>query len=293
MITNIHNLPVPLVSALTPERRRPLPGRIAVTHLIDSPLRRILLMQHFDETEEDVSENLWALLGKAVHKVIEQGNKDTELKVEVPFGGMTLSGRVDFHSSGHLIDWKLTSKWSIVFASGKDWEFQLQTYKYLLEKLGHPVEKLSVYAILRDWNKREAQRNPDQPQMPFVEIKYEPWERAKIEAYIHERVSLHSEAEKVALKSTSDEIPVEFWCTPEERWHKADTYAVMKPGKKRAVRVFDTMEEAEKFAEGGGFEIDVRVGEDIRCTSYCVLSVWCPFWKEHQPKEVPDETVSV
>jgi hypothetical protein len=165
---NVHNLPAPLVRALTPERRVPTPGRLSVTTLLDSPLRRILSMKHFHAVEEEVSDNLWALLGSAVHYVIEKGSPDeTETKLEIPFAGAIIVGVIDYHGDGHAIDWKVTSVWSIIFADGKTWEQQLQIYAFMLYLVGKPIEKLSVYMILRDWNKREMQKNPDYPRIPF------------------------------------------------------------------------------------------------------------------------------
>lgn len=276
---NRYNLPAPLASALTFERRAPVAGRISVTQLIDSPLRRILLMRHYNEIEEDVSENLWALMGKAVHYVIERGNEDTETKIEVPVPGATLVGVVDYHKNGHIIDWKTSSVWSVIFAADKNWELQLQIYAYLFHLIGKPVNKLSVYMILRDWNKRERQKNPEYPEIPFKEISYEVWEKDRIEAYIKERVSLHLLAEKIALESTSDEIPTHLWCSPEERWAKADKFAAKNVGKDRAVRVFDTDEECAKFVHGTKMYLEHRPGEDTRCTSYCAVETWCPYRK--------------
>src|SRR4030042_1797996 len=109
MIQNIHDLPGPLVKALSPERHRPVPGRIGVTALIDSPLRRILTMRHFDEITEDASDSFWALIGKSVHYVIEQGDKNTEIKISQQVFGATLVGVVDYFKDGHIIDWKTTS----------------------------------------------------------------------------------------------------------------------------------------------------------------------------------------
>jgi len=276
MVSNLHNLPEPLVKALTPERRKPVPGRIGVTALIDSPLRRLLTMRHFDEIIEDASDSFWALIGKSVHYVIEQGDKNTEMKISQQAFGATIVGIVDYFKNGHIIDWKTTSVWSAVFSDGKDWEKQLQCYSYLLRSLGHPVDKLSVYMILRDWNKRESQKSPDTyPMIPFKAISYTPWDKMTVEAFVSERVSLHLLAEKVALASTSIEIPAEFWCTPAERWEKPTKYAAKSVGKDRAVRVFDTEEECSKFIFDTKMFLEVRPGEQTKCLSYCAVAQWC------------------
>lgn len=284
MVSNIHNLPEPLIIALSPERNRPLDKRISVTALIDAPLRRILLKRHFDDISEDASENLWALLGKAVHYVIEKGSDAAEEKIEVPCHGATLVGVIDWHKDGRVIDWKITSVWSIIFTEGKNYELQLQVYAYLLWLSGKPVNSLAVNAILRDWNKREAQKNPDYPVIPFVEIPFTPWPAEKIEAYVKERVELHLEAE-----TFPGDIPEKFWCSPEERWTKPTKYAVKREGMERAVRVVDTEEAAikimasEEERKKGKYSIEVRPGEDTHCESYCNVEPWCPFRHPKNP----------
>jgi len=275
-MSNVYGLPDPLARALTVERRPVVPGRISVTALIDSPLRRILSLQHGHEIEEDVSENLWSLLGKAVHYVIEKSDKATEIKIEVSSKDATLVGVVDYYKDSKIIDWKLTSAWSAVFAADKNWELQLQTYGYLVQSLGHPVTELSVYMILRDWNKREAMKSPDSyPQIPFKEISYIPWGKSTCEAFISERVSLHLSAEKIVSGASPEEIPAEFWCTPTERWKKPTKYAAKNVGKDRAVRVFDREEECSKFIHDTKMFLEVRPGENTRCENYCSVSPWC------------------
>jgi hypothetical protein len=280
MQTNIHNLPEPLVKALMVERRPVVPGRISVTSLIDSPLRRLLTMKHFDEITEDASDSMWSLLGKAVHHVIEKGNEDTETKIEAPAFGATLVGVIDYHKDGRVLDWKVTSTWSVIFAKDKDYELQLQVYGWLLQSIGHPVNDLSVYMILRDWQKRELLKNPDYPPIPFHRISFKPWQKNKIEVYIQERVSLHLSAEKIALEQTSSEIPEHLWCSPEERWTAPAKWAAKNVGKDRAVRVFDTEDECSKFVHGTKMYLEHRPGEDRKCSTYCSVNTWCPYFKE-------------
>ena len=185
------------------------------------------------------------------------------------------------NKKGRIIDWKLTSAWSAVFAADKNWESQLQVYGYLVQSLGHPVTDLSVYMILRDWNKRDAQKNPDYPQIPFKEISYKLWDKMTAEAFISERVSLHLSAEKSCLGSTPIEIPPIFWCTPTERWEKPTKYAVKRKKQDRAVKLFDDESGAVAFAMGStDLYVETRPGENTRCTSYCSVNSWCPFWNE-------------
>ena len=61
------------------------------------------------------------------------------------------------------------------------------------------------------------------------------------------------------------------------RWKREDTFAVKKRGNKRALRVFDSMAEAEAFAgEASEREIEERKGRCVRCDdNWCRVAQWC------------------
>ncbi len=294
MATNLYSLPTPLAEALTPDRRPPVPGRFGVTALIDSPLRRILTMRHWHEIKEDVSENIWMLLGKMGHKVLEQNKQVSEIRLEHDLFGAKIVGIVDYSDEGTVIDFKFVSVWAAVFASEKsEWNQQLQLYGYLVQLRGRPVTSLENWLILRDWNVRERQRSSgDYPEIPFKQVAYKPWSYEAATAFIQERVSLHLEAEKYAYNQTSIEIPANLFCTSTERWEKPTKYAVKKKGRESAVRVCDTKEvayvimEQESVRTGKDHFIETRPGENTRCTSYCSLNSFCPFWNEVKRQEV-------
>ncbi len=277
---NKYNLPKPLAEALTPERHRPVPGRFGVTALIDSPLRRILTMRHWDQIEEDVSEGIWALLGKMGHKVLEQNKQVSEIRLEQDLFGAKIVGIVDYSDEGTVIDFKFVSVWAAVFASEKsEWSQQLQLYGHLVQLSGRPVTSLENWLILRDWSVRERQRSSgDYPEIPFKQIKYDLWPKPTVETFLSERVSLHLSAEKIE----PGPIPEVFWCNSIERWEKPTKYAVKKKGRESAVRVCDTKEvayvimEQESVRTGKDHFIETRPGENVRCTSYCSLVPWCP-----------------
>jgi len=69
-------------------------------------------------------------------------------------------------------------------------------------------------------------------------------------------------------------------CTDEERWHRPDSYAVMKEGRKSALRVFAAEGVAQAFIENHAdakkLSIEFRQGKDIRCESYCQVRAVCP-----------------
>ena len=65
-------------------------------------------------------------------------------------------------------------------------------------------------------------------------------------------------------------------CSPEERWMKETTFAVKREGRKTAIRLFKTMEEATELAEKEKGYVETRAGEATRCVGdFCGVSKWC------------------
>jgi hypothetical protein len=139
------------------------------------------------------------------------------------------------------------------------------------------VKQLRVIAIIRDWQRRRASEDSTYPQSPIKIIEIPLWTDEEQDSYVEERVRLHQEAEFKRL--TGDEIEQ---CTQSETWKKDDSYAVMKKGRKRAVRVLGSQQEADDFiadisVESEKHYVDVRKGEATRCIqNWCRVSKWCP-----------------
>ena len=74
ILTNRLNLPETLVNAVKYDTHKQA-GSISVTTLLDAPLIRFLKSQN--DWESDVTDNLYALLGTALHNILERGNIDT------------------------------------------------------------------------------------------------------------------------------------------------------------------------------------------------------------------------
>ena len=61
---------------------------------------------------------------------------------------------------------------------------------------------------------------------------------------------------------------------------KDTTYAVKKHGRKTAVRVFKTIEEAVELAKEKDHYVETRPGEPTRCVgNYCGVADYCPQFK--------------
>ena len=82
-------------------------------------------------------------------------------------------------------------------------------------------------------------------------------------------------------------------CTPEERWSTPTKYAVMKEGRKTAVKVCATEEEAQSFIDDlekdkDKHTIEVRPGIDKKCEDYCPCYKFCSYYKETHKSEVTE-----
>jgi len=71
----------------------------------------------------------------------------------------------------------------------------------------------------------------------------------------------------------------------------------MKEGRKTAVRVFDSVKEAEKHMDENKLDnkhsIVVRPGGYTRCENYCIVSKFCPQWAKEKPKRTIDRRIAL
>lgn len=269
MITNKKNLPESLVKAVAFDDYSGGSSDITATTLW-KPARMVELERLFaDQLSQDASDLIWVLMGKCVHEILRRSDEEavTETRLADDILGWKISGQFDRYLAGEgkLQDYKITSAWSLVFDSrNQDWTRQLNTYAHLLRRYGQPVNTIEVVAILRDWSAREARGNPDYPQCPVQVVDIQVWEADACETAIQERVREHQRARV--------ELPL---CSAEEQWAKPTTYAVMKEGRKSAVKVCKSEEEAKAFIGADKLTIQIRPGEKTRCESYCGVRDFC------------------
>ena len=275
ILTNRKKLPEAIVRAVAND---PYPKGIkglSVTTLVAPAYQRRLMREHWNEIKEDVSDRIWSLIGQAAHVVLERaaGQDDVVERrlfttIEVDGKEVKIHGQVDL-LAGDLVDYKITSVWSILDAqkNGKpEWEAQLNLLKWLAEANGLKVNGMKVIAIARDWSKRRAKEGNYPDQVEVIEIA--PIPKDALEVWLHDRVREHL---------SDSPAP----CSPEERWTKPTTYAVKRKGRKTALRVLESMDEAETWKAQNapdGF-IEVRQGEDVRCADYCSVNKWCEYWR--------------
>lgn len=266
IVTNVHGLPEALVRAVTNDPYTNGGADISVTTLIDAPQIRRLKKVHAEQITVDVSERIWALLGQGVHTVLERAalrseGMVAETRLFATVRGWRLSGQFDVMAleSGVLSDYKVTSVAKL--QDTDKWTQQLNILRWLAYKNGEAVQSLEIIAILRDWKKGMAEKSPTYPQTPIVRIPIPMWAMDEAEEFIDERVMLHQMEEAGG-------------CTDEERWYTGTTYAVVKPGSTRALRVLDEPPEPSSVPEG--YTVEERPGVYRRCESYCEVRAFCP-----------------
>ena len=268
-VTNLTKLPEPLVAAVS-QKREPRPGQISVTELINPPQMRALTLKHWAELTEDASDRIWATMGQLMHKLLEEHGRDSEshliehtLSSEVD--GLTVTGTFDlYHREGVLTDYKFVSVWTTIDGIKREWEQQLNLYAELLRRHQYPVKRLQIVAIYRDWSKSRAQ-DSGYPKSQVSVFEVPLWSGEEAARFLEERVRLHKLAEAGELID----------CTAEERWERPTKYALMKRGRKSAIKLFDSQEEATSAISQSGHYVETRTGTSIRCDSYCAVSAFC------------------
>ena len=265
-ITNNFNLPESIVNVLS-KGHRPIANRFSASDIINPPWMRILRERNYDRIEQDVSDMLWMLLGSSVHYILEGGSPDNALaeeKMIVDLDGFTIVCIPDLWQNKEITDWKITSVYSFLLGDKPEWEKQLNIYKWMYGKHGFETEKLTINAILRDWQKSKTLTDPKYPKIAFHSVDIPVWNDAYTEKVIRDWIA---------------EMDMPVPCSDEARWARPTTWAVMREGRKTALRVFDTWEKAIEFTSELPFkkqcEIVKRKGEYIRCQSYCNVAPFC------------------
>ena len=249
---------------------------ITVSTLIAPPQINVLRKKFRDFIVVDVEDRLYSLFGSAIHKVFEQANdKDIiEERFFTKIKGMSLSGQVDrlIPSENKISDWKFTGVNKILYSNFEDWEKQLNCYAHLARLNDYQIDKLEVVAVLRNWEKMKVTTQQNYPDSMIQVVDIPVWSEKKIKAFIEKRIELHQDAKGGRIQP----------CTDEEKWTKDHVWAVMKKGRKSAVKLYKDKKELPKLSAEQ--YIQFRQGESLRCKHYCDVRDFCP---QHE-KETAD-----
>ena len=273
--TNELGLPAPLAAALTKDSYSRGDASYSATGLLRPPRMAALFDDPDNIMFRDVSENLWTLFGTAVHSILEDSKHPdfiTEERLYCSVSGVKLSGAIDVQhiqkdGTRILQDYKTRKAYGVM--NNDSDEKQLNIYAYIAYKNGIEVSGLQIINFVKDWSRHEAERKPDYPPQDIFIQNIPLWPIEQTEAFVMERIAAHEEARAGNLPD----------CTDEERWLRDDKFAVMKEKRVRAVRVFDSQEEAETFIaaqkDADKHTIDHRRGQPIRCEQFCDVADYC------------------
>lgn len=291
-LTNALNLPQPFVDAVTNDYSY-TDKRYSVTSILKGTREAILQRRHDDEITNDVADMVWAIFGTAVHGILERSEetetqiKENKLVVDLP-NGYQLSGIFDLYddATGTVTDYKTASVWKVKFGCWdnwkpkvndefEDWRKQTLIYCWMLRQIGFDAKRGEIVAILKDHSKTKAKIN-EHPPLPVWQIGWDftadDFEWA--EKFINEKFAEIEHCEKLP----DDELPL---CSEKDRWARPGKYAVMKPGRKSAIKLYDNKAEAQARAEqeGKGCYVDYRPGTDPKCQDYCSACEFCNYWQ--------------
>ena len=302
-LTNEFNLPQPFVDAVTKDYRY-TDKRYSVTSILKGTREAILQRRHDDEITSDVADMVWAIFGTAVHGILEGGEesesqiKENKLVVDLP-NGYQLSGIFDHYddSTGTVTDYKTASVWKIKFGCWDnwkpksneefdDWRMQTLIYCWMLRQIGFNAKRGEIVALLKDHSKTKAKIN-EHPPLPVWKIGWDFTEHdfAWVDSFIKGKFAEIEACEKLP----DDELPL---CSEKDRWARPGKYAVMKKGRKSAVRLYDDKGDAyqraageNRNASGEPFYVEYRPGSDPKCQDYCSACEFCTYWREHYGQE--------
>lgn len=280
-VTNRLGLPAAFVNAVS-VRRHNEPGCYSATTLNKGVKEIILTDRHFDELEADAADSVWAVWGTAVHALMESQKDENfhEEKFEVPLSKSKITGQVDSYDmeNATIFDWKTASVWKVIKADFADWKAQGMTYAWLMSQKGLPVKKCRFVALLKDHSKTKAQTDSTYPQSPVFVYEFDVTEEGLKET--GERLEKKViELEAASLMEDKD-IPI---CSESERWAEPEKFAVMKEGRKSAVKLFDNEGDAGAMAAelGAKHYVERRPGVSRKCEGYCPCREFCEFYKNN------------
>ena len=267
-ITNKYGLPGAIVEAVKNDDYDPGDSDITVTGLLQPPRLRALYEKHKEEIVEDASSRIWALIGQSVHTILERAEPSaiTEERLYMHMEGWKVGGKFDRMTLRvkTLQDYKVCSVWEHIYGLKPEKEQQLNLLALLAAHNGYKeISNLEIVAIFRDWSQAKARYDKKYPQAQVARVKVKMWPVDRQVAFLRERVMLHQKALK--------ELPE---CSEEDRWATPDKFAIMKKGRKSAIRLYTSMKEATANLKQGQY-IEHRKGESKRCAMYCPVKGYC------------------
>lgn len=276
-LTNQYNFPEPIVRAVAANPYDAGDADISITSLIDAPQVVELNRLHADDITVDVSDQIYSLLGQAMHTVLERANVrgTVEERLYIDCLGWRVSGQYDYiDEDGLLWDWKMVGVYEAMNGVKPEREKQLNSYAHMARQNGHDIKGLRIGFILRDWKQSESNK-PNYPQHQSLVYPVTMWSDNETKEFIEERVRIHQAARG------SNDLPE---CTEEERWKRPGKWAVVRGDNRRANRLFDRESDAVDYLDNKQWNdgrVDYRDGISVRCEHFCRVRDYCIQYQQH------------
>jgi len=279
IITNTTKLPDIIEDWANDDQYRRGTADFTVTELLKPPRVLALERANKDNIQRDITDLAWRLSGQAKHVIFQRVAElkperyIAEKRITMAVAGVTVSGQLDLYDilSKTLYDYKETKVWKEILGDTDDWTAQSNMNAFLIRMCRNlEVHHLANIVLFKDWTIRASQQNKDYPKFPIKALPLKLWDQAKTLQYMQDRIDLH-------LSTSTGNLPL---CTPKERWVRAGKFAVMKKGRKTALKLCDTPAEAgqwilEHAKNGEMLSVEKREGEDTRCLYYCDVAAFC------------------
>ena len=272
-LTNNLQLPEPLVRAVANDSYNGATASdYTTTGLLRPPRIAALLKQHGEHLTEDVSDRIFSLFGQIVHSIIERAATDelVEKRLFMEIDGKTISGQIDLYQNSILWDWKTTTIYAGKDGAKEEWIQQGNINRLLCHENDIEVRGIQYVALYRDWSLLKAQREHDYPKKQVEVFNLPVWPYEKARQFVEERIRLHEEAR--------ERLPL---CSASERWERPTKWALMKKGQKRAIKLYDTEDEATAAISDPRQYVEFRQGEPVRCLNYCPVTAYCSQAREY------------
>lgn len=281
---------------------------IGVGSLLGAPLTRFLFTRYFDDIEFSVADTMNAIQGQLGHLLFDkvESRTMTEVSLEASMDGFLIRGRLDYYDPDTLTigDTKFRQVNSVLarnIAKDDYLERQLNVYRWLAHQNGMIAEQLQGDIYINGWVRYKAYDSFNYPKAPYVKIKVPLWNMEFAESFIRERLAAHDlpairllrdirkgfETGPAAMKRLDAlmlDIPI---CTEKERFTAKSKWAVMKEGQKKAVKLFESREDAvaSGLISSVKHSLVERKGGNIKCMYYCDVKPFCPYKKIVDNKE--------
>ncbi len=283
-ITNEKELPQALVNVVKKTLHKPNHKGYGVTTLIGKDILEIILTRRYwNDIEEDITENVWAMYGNAFHEYIKA--HDTTKYSEYRLENGKIIGVIDLYDKKKkkIVDYKTASVYKVKKQDYGDWFRQTLSYALLLyKKFKIKTYQAEIIVLMKDWSKSEAKRSKDYPQLPIAQITFSFGDEDYqfIDNYLTNKVNV---LEKQRFTPTKY-LPQ---CAVEFRWHKQDTWRIYKEGNKLPTITVWSEEEANKELKNlqeshpkNTYYIEFTKGKDEKCENYCKVNKFCPYYNK-------------